>query len=277
MKTSTLILFLCLTVSFLASPSAALQAQELEQAVRLVPYGGGELTDAQMDQFVGFSSLKNPKVLIIPQAAASKNLASSAKRFSDIFQRIGVKKIKVLDVQNPKKAKQDIEWADIIWIPGGSQVRLRKAMEKADLIAAIKKHYAQKKLIGGTSAGASIHTDVMMANSERDQKTGVLHPIISYGFGLWNTVIIDQHFSQRRRQERLELAVMNHPDLTGIGIDESTGIAYNGIDTFRVIGKGNVTLYRVRTLKGKNKGKNALEKIILKEGDSFTLSNSESR
>lgn len=275
MKTSNLILFLCFTIPLIAFSPTSLQAQKLEYTIRLVPYGGGELTDAQMDQFIRFSSLKNPKVLIIPQAAANKNLESSAKRFSDIFQRIGVKKIKVLDMESPKKAKQDIEWADIIWLPGGSQVRLRKAMEKANLITAIKKHYAQGKLIGGTSAGASIHTDVMMANSERDKKTGILHPIISYGFGLWNTVIIDQHFSQRRRQERLELAVMDHPDLAGIGIDESTGIAYDGIDTFHVIGKGNVTLYRVHTLNGKNKGKNALEKIILKEGDSFILSTSE--
>jgi len=60
--------------------------------------------------------------------------------------------------------------------------------------------------------------------------------------GLWHDAIIDQHFSQRGRLERLIQAIETHPDLVGIGIgigiDQDTGFVRFGDGKIRMIGAG---------------------------------------
>ena len=62
---------------------------------------------------------------------------------------------------------------------------------------------------------------------------------ISRGLGLWPQVMVDQHFQQRRRFNRMLSAVAVHPKLPGIGIDESTAAVVNG-ETFEVIGESSM-------------------------------------
>lgn len=54
-------------------------------------------------------------------------------------------------------------------------------------------------------------------------------------------VIIDQHFVKRSRYNRLISAIIEHPDMTGIGIDESTAILVNG-KSIEVVGASQVLL-----------------------------------
>lgn len=51
---------------------------------------------------------------------------------------------------------------------------------------------------------------------------------IKPGLGMLTNVIIDQHFVRRSRYNRLISAIIEHPDMTGIGIDESTAILVDG-------------------------------------------------
>jgi cyanophycinase len=62
------------------------------------------------------------------------------------------------------------------------------------------------------------------------------------GFGLTNSVIIDQHFKQRDRLGRLLTAVSYNPFLIGLGIDEDTAVLLAPDDTFEVLGSGAVTV-----------------------------------
>lgn len=234
----------------------------------LVPVGGGKLDKEFVLNFVSLSATKNPNILIIPHAA--KNVARSAKETLSLFQGAGVKNVHVLDLSNPQQALKAIEDSDVIWMPGGGQVRLRKALEQAGVANAILLKYQQGAVIGGTSAGASIQSEVMMASSKRDEKTGVLTPTLSYGLKLWPEVIIDQHFSERNRLERLEIAVKRKPELVGIGVDESTGVVYAGDNKFTVVGKGTVTvLHAVNPQAAQDKIE--LKKVILKHGDQYDI------
>jgi hypothetical protein len=119
--------------------------------------------------------------------------------------------------------------------------------------------------MGGTSAGASIWSDVMMVSSTT--VNGIMTPTIGYGLRLWPEAIIDQHFTQRQRLQRLEIAVSKHPTLYGIGIDESTGILYTNKTSFRVVGPGTVTV--LRPVSGGH------EKIILRGGDVYNMKTDE--
>ena len=92
------------------------------------------------------------------------------------------------------------------------------------------------------------------------------------GLGLLPHAIVDQHFIYRMRMNRLLTAVLEHPDQTGIGIDESTAIVVAG-NRARVTGRGQVIVVNnptdsVRT-EGGLLGGRGLEVSVLLAGDGF--------
>lgn len=255
---------------FIVLYSGLLFAQKDNSNVNIVVFGGGKIENELLLEFLSRSENQNPKLLIIPQAAKNDDLEKVGQRYKGIFENVGVGNIRVLDLNDPNNALEAIEWCDVMWISGGSQIRLRKALEKAQVLKNIQDKIFDGYLMGGTSAGASIVSKVMMENNTIDKKTGKMRPIISYGLGVWENVIVDQHFSQRNRFSRLEVAVKVHPDLIGIGIDESTGVVYNGNNEFSVIGEGSVTILQEES-RAKLKETDELEKIILRNGESYSF------
>jgi cyanophycinase len=61
------------------------------------------------------------------------------------------------------------------------------------------------------------------------------------GFGYLSNVAIDQHVSQRGRENDLSVVVAAHPGLLGVGIDEGTAVIVQG-NTMIAIGKGTVRI-----------------------------------
>jgi cyanophycinase len=60
------------------------------------------------------------------------------------------------------------------------------------------------------------------------------------GLGLVSDLIIDQHFAQRARIERLIGAIAENPGVLGVGIDEDTGVILEPDNRCHVIGTGAV-------------------------------------
>lgn len=229
-----------------------------------VAYGGGSLSKEMRQEFLKFSEKENPKVLIVSYASPLEEVMKTAQKNAKQFADAGAEKVRILDLQNIEKAKEDIRWSDVIWMSGGSQTRLRKAFEEANLVSEIQNHYRTGGLIGGTSAGASIQSDVMMANVDIDPQTKKMNPVISHGFGFFKEGIIDQHFSERNRLERLQIAIEKNPHLIGLGIDESTGVAFERNGGFNVLGKGTVTVIRIES-------PSEMEIKTLKKGDHYII------
>jgi cyanophycinase len=61
------------------------------------------------------------------------------------------------------------------------------------------------------------------------------------GFGYLTNVAIDQHVSQRDRENDLSEVIAAHPGLLGVGIDESTAVIIER-NTMTVIGRGTVRI-----------------------------------
>jgi len=101
--------------------------------------------------------------------------------------------------------------------------------------------YAQGALIAGTSSGASVMAEVMLASGESQSspRTGDSFRLAP-GLGLISGVIIDQHFAERGRMGRLLGAVALNPRLLGIGIDEDTALVFRGHEEAGVVGSGAV-------------------------------------
>ena len=65
---------------------------------------------------------------------------------------------------------------------------------------------------------------------------------LSRGLGLIDSVIIDQHFTERNRVSRLVAMVSYNPGLLGVGIDEDTAALISPDGVIEVIGRGSVLI-----------------------------------
>jgi len=148
----------------------------------------------------------------------------------------------------------------------------------------IKDLYQQGAVIGGTSAGAAVMSELMITGDEK-RKPEEGHEfetiesgnvVLVRGLGLITSAIIDQHFATRKRHNRLISVVAEHPELVGIGIDESTAIVVNPDQTFLVLGQKNVIVLNAGRAQVKIRPDQALSirglaMHVLLDGERFDL------
>ena len=97
-------------------------------------------------------------------------------------------------------------------------------------------------VVGGTSAGASILSEHMIAFGKEGSSPRAGSVRLAPGLGLTNRFIIDQHFRQRDRLGRLVAALAYNPFAIGIGLDEDTAAFIGPDNTLEVEGSGAVTV-----------------------------------
>lgn len=156
-----------------------------------------------------------------------------------------------------------------IWFTGGDQARTMRVLAGTPMLKAMRKRLKSGAVIGGTSAGAAIMGDGMIlcgdpafadvsAEVSRDPKDcapqeGQPEPlVVGRGLGFLPGFIVDQHFTQRKRQPRLQRAVRAMRDangfgMKGVGIDEDTALVLD----FRalavaVVGRGTILLMQTK-------------------------------
>ena len=99
--------------------------------------------------------------------------------------------------------------------------------------------------------------------------------ITADGFGLLPGAIVDQHFVRRRRHNRLLSLVLEHPDLVGVGIDESTALEVPPEGPWRGLGASVAVVYDARASKitaaGKTLGASDVRLSVLPAGATYDL------
>ncbi len=182
-------------------------------------------------------------MVIFPQASELPETGDNAVK---TWIEAGVGTAVVADVRKPAEAIALVRQATFVWFPGGDQTRLMKAFEGTGLPEAIRARYAEGALVGGTSAGAAVMSRVMITGDAFDlQSITAAKTDTKPGLGLFPEAIVDQHFLKRQRMNRLISAVLDHPDLVGIGIDEATALFVTGRQ-FEVLGKSSVVVIDAR-------------------------------
>lgn len=153
--------------------------------------------------------------------------------------------------ENPDFADQ-LNSADGVWMTGGKQERYAVY---PDTVTAkkIRDVLQRDGVVGGTSAGASIASHIAIEDGKP--------PKMVKGLGL-TPYVIDQHFSERKRQERLLQALQQVEKVGGIGIDENTALVIRGGETAEVIGAGTVSVFSPDG-----------SSLILKPGDRVNFTN----
>jgi cyanophycinase len=129
-----------------------------------------------------------------------------------------------------------------IFFTGGDQLRISSQVGGTPLEERIREVWLGGGVLAGTSAGASVMSDVMLVagSSRTSYRIGDLR--IAAGLGVLRDAVIDQHFAERGRFGRLLGAVAHSPWVLGIGIDEDTAIVVRG-DEFTVVGSGAVYVF----------------------------------
>lgn len=196
------------------------------------------------------------KFIVLPMA--SEDPASSGANQVGEFKSLGVAQVESW-VLTREQATNRLTVARLngvtgIFFTGGDQSRLAAVLVNSPVHEKLKELYAWGAVIGGTSAGAAIMSQVMITEEEllNDDKTNALKFIkqrnieTTAGLGFLTDVVIDPHFIKRKRLNRLFSIVLEHPKLLGIGIDESTAIIVKPDGTFEVLGESGVMVIDAR-------------------------------
>jgi cyanophycinase len=229
-------------------------AQDRGEKGKLFIIGGGSRPSAMVDRMVKESGIdKEGYGIILPMSSSEPD--SSAYYATRQFYKLGVTNVYGLNFtkgEDLKASKLDsITNAKLIYISGGDQNRFMEVVKDTEIEKAIHQAYNKGSLIAGTSAGAAVMSKMMITGDElkHPEYASTFRNIesenieIKTGLGLITTIIVDQHFVKRSRYNRLLSAVIEHPELVGVGIDESTAILVNG-KTMEVVGKSQVIVFK---------------------------------
>lgn len=213
----------------------------------IIPIGGGEDREKEMHihrRFVDMSGGAKADIVVIPTAS---QLDQTGPDYHRIFTDLGAGKVEFLpiarraDCDNPQFAEM-IDRATGIFMTGGNQLRLSTIIGGTLVAQKIRRRNAAGVPVAGTSAGASIMSEHMVAGGPSNSAPAEGNISLAPGMGLTNAVIIDQHFTQRNRLGRLLTASSYNPFLIGLGIDEDTAAFIGPDNVFEVVGSGTVTV-----------------------------------
>ena len=213
----------------------------------IIPIGGAENKENDrhiLERFVAVSGGRDADIVVIPTAS---RLHETGPRYQKLFGEMGAARVDVMDFdtrrdcQEPRRLERLGE-ATGIFFTGGNQLRLTTLLGGTPVAKLVRARNANGVTVGGTSAGASILSEHMIAFGDEGSSVISGSVRLAPGLGLTNRFIIDQHFRQRDRLGRLLTALAYNPFAIGIGLDEDTAAFIGPDETVEVEGSGGVTI-----------------------------------
>ncbi|HEX6750022.1 MAG TPA: cyanophycinase [Longimicrobium sp.] len=183
---------------------------------------------------------------IVGITTASANPTRSAREWLRSFIEAGATHVEMPIIDSRDRAQdarvaEMIREADGIFLGGGDQVHLVTTIGGSRVGRALAEAYTAGAVVCGTSAGAAALTETILAGGEPDEYGKMQDVHLGPGFGLLGfRAVIDTHFTQRRRLQRLFMVIARNAELMGLGIDEDTAMVVRG-HLGEVVGRGSVT------------------------------------
>ena len=219
--------------------------------------GGGDTPTDVQERFVALAGGPGKaRIAILPMASTEYD--EEAKEVTDDFQKLDAEvqllNLSSTDVRDETSLKL-LEGFTGYWFTGGDQSRLSSVLVGSAALAVMASRYEKGAAIGGTSAGASVMSSVMLTGGWRRPRSaeemellniakGMME--VSQGFGFIKGAIVDQHFVTRARYNRLISAVLDHPQLIGVGIDDDTALLVRPDGVWEVLGSNYVKIFDAR-------------------------------
>ena len=232
---------------------------------------GGALASSNQavyQQFIQSAGGKEKaRVLVIP--AASSQPVKYFRQFQQDLVLYGVPEQQVqllpIAVKNDKTTTEDeslwhnnaadpqlaaaVRQATAVWFLGGDQNLLVDSLKpngkNSPVLDAVWQLYQRGGLVGGTSAGAAMMSDTMIASGS--SWSALVRTVAAP-----DAKISDQHFDRRARFGRLIVAVseQNSGSSVGYGVDEDSALFYDAKSRqFQALGSGGITVVDLRQAK----------------------------
>ncbi len=213
----------------------------------IIPIGGAEEKEDRpeiLSRFVALCGGADANIVVIPSAS---KLRDTGPRYVSLFKDLGAGEVQSLDFDTRRDAEEPsrlarLEQANGIFITGGNQLRLTTLLGGTPVSRMIRARNAAGVHVAGTSAGAAVLSEHMIAFGEEGGSPRAGSVRLAPGLGLTNRFIIDQHFRQRDRLGRLTTALAFNPFAIGIGLDEDTAAFIGPDNEVEVLGSGGVTV-----------------------------------
>jgi cyanophycinase len=205
---------------------------------------GGAAGPELLARFVQLAGGEDARIVVIATASSAPAAAETAHR--EAFTALGAGEVVPLRLTTRAEANAPgiesvLRRATGIFFTGGDQERITSVIGGTATDSLLQSLMAGGDVVlAGTSAGAAVMSGTMIAEGDGP---GVSRASVRTGPGLefLPGVLIDQHFAERGRVNRLLSAVALYPHEIGLGIDEDTAILTDG-DRFEVLGSGAVTV-----------------------------------
>ena len=213
----------------------------------IVPIGGAEEKEDDpriLRRFVELCGGDAADIVVIPTAS---RLADTGPRYERLFRELGAAQVEAIDFDTRRDCEERnrldrIGRATGVFFTGGSQLRITTLIGGTSVAKLLRTMNARGVTVGGTSAGASILSEHMIAMGDEGSSPMAGSVRLAPGLGLTNRFVIDQHFRQRDRLGRLVTALAYNPFAIGIGLDEDTAAFIAPDNTLEVEGSGGVTV-----------------------------------
>ncbi len=262
--------------------------------------------------FVEYAGGKDSKIAIIPTASGDEPM-SSIENVEKVWISLGIKPENIIKL--PIYAELGKEWSepalgdneDILnmldgatgfWFTGGNQYYTYKAFVRKDgsdtkILSEMKKRYRAGAVVGGTSAGAAIMSELMIAagNSLTAINLPTVYKYEDYnddsrardpnlrlvkGLGFFKAGVIDQHFDRRPRILRLIRAVVDSKRISyiGYGVSEDTAMIFDkDSKCITVVGSSAIYIVDCNNIKRPNEDNiSSFKDVVLsviREGDKY--------
>jgi cyanophycinase len=216
----------------------------------LVLNGGGEKPRDVMEKFVELSGGPDAPIVVFPTASELQDTGDYYRTL--LHDDYGCTNVAVAEVYTPQDGQDEtiaarVEAAGGIFFAGGDQRRIARALGGTRVGVAVRTAFDRGAVVGGTSAGTACQSGLMITGDGDFEVIAAGAVELWPGLGLFEGVIVDQHFVSRRRHNRLLSVVLEHPELLGVGVDDATAVWVRPDGTFQVLGEGWVVVYDARS------------------------------
>jgi cyanophycinase len=193
----------------------------------LIIVGGGTIPAEAKARFVELAGGKKAKIVVVPTASIDADKAEKRDGYLNQWRAFEPASLEPFHTRDRKLADdpafaKSLREASAVWFSGGDQNRIIAAYRGTLVEKELHKLLERGGVIGGTSAGAAVMSDVMIQGGRDSQVK------IGPGFGFLKGIVVDQHFTQRNRVGRLRVVLERHPHFAGLGIDEGTAVVVRG-------------------------------------------------
>jgi cyanophycinase len=220
------------------------------QRGHLVLNGGGAKPRDVMEKFVELAGGPEAPIVVFPTAS---ELEDTGDYYQTLFRdEYRCTSVSVAEVYTPEDGQDETIAARVaaaggIFFAGGAQHRIALALGGTKVGVAVQAAFGRGAVVGGTSAGTACQSGLMITGEGDFSVIAAGSVELLRGLGLFEGVIVDQHFVSRGRHNRLISVILEHPELLGVGIDDATAVWVRPDGTFQVLGEGWVVVYDARS------------------------------